>query len=49
MGYLSPEVYFQCHQTKASDVYALGVVIWSLMTSSRPHYGFHDTRVRDRA
>ncbi|GAQ83519.1 Putative protein kinase superfamily protein [Klebsormidium nitens] len=44
LGYLSPEVYLHGYQTKESDVYALGVVLWALVTGSRPHYGFHDTR-----
>ncbi|GAQ83530.1 hypothetical protein KFL_001510320 [Klebsormidium nitens] len=43
LGYLSPEVYLHRYQTKQSDVYALGVVIWALVTGSRPHYGFRDT------
>ncbi|GAQ80603.1 hypothetical protein KFL_000570490 [Klebsormidium nitens] len=35
-GYIAPEVYVDDQHSKASDVFAMGVTIWALITGDRP-------------
>ncbi|GAQ80602.1 protein kinase family protein [Klebsormidium nitens] len=35
-GYIAPEVYVDDQHSKASDVFAMGVTVWALITGDRP-------------
>lgn len=43
--WMAPEVVTEKQYSKASDVYALGVIIWELLTRERPFSGLNTTEI----
>ncbi|GIM03227.1 hypothetical protein Vretimale_8020, partial [Volvox reticuliferus] len=44
--YLAPELINNCQRSKASDVWAYGVLLWQLVTGHRPYDGLMQFQVR---
>lgn len=45
-GYIAPEVLLEGEHSKASDVFAMGMTIWALITGDRPGDYFSNKQVR---
>lgn len=47
--YLAPELINRSQRSKASDVWAYGVLLWQLVTGRRPYEGLMHVQVRKAA
>jgi serine/threonine protein kinase len=46
-GYMAPEVMFRTNHSYEVDYFAMGIILFELMTGSRPYYGKDRKEIRE--